>query len=491
MSSVRVDLETSLGAVKPLHGVNNGPVNYDGSIDVGHYYRELGVPYARLHDPNWPHPREVDIPQIFRDFDADPEDPASYDFSRTDRYIRKILDTGAQIVYRLGTSIEHWEPKYYTHPPADFDKWARICVNIIRHYTEGWADGLRDAVDYWEIWNEPDLANDNMWGGTFEQYLELYCTASKAIKSACPRAKVGGYAAAYPVGDNARVDQFLDYVRKHNLPLDFFSWHTYAQHPEHYVELARTVRAALDERGFTEVESHLNEWNYIAPHSGPIFSQGYEFERKRVFDQQKNEVGASFVAAALALLQDVPVEVANYYDGQPMTLYCGIFDYHGVPQKTYRAFRAFKMLLSCPERVATQVESADGNLYSLAAVDRSQGKAACLVSRFDGGIDKCTVEFSQVPSDKPTNCVVLLVDHDHDLEPVIETRIDPANPRIEIIMPRHSVALVRLFAQPGSGETRRLADRRFERSEKPCSRNLASQRAVERFRRALKHGDVH
>jgi xylan 1,4-beta-xylosidase len=451
MSSVEVDLGSSLGAVKALHGVNNGPVNYDGSIDVSHYYRELGVPYARLHDPNWPHPREVDIPQIFRDFDAYPDDPVSYDFSRTDRYIQKILDTGAKIVYRLGTSIEHWEPKYYVHPPADFQKWARVCVNVVKHYTEGWAGGMRDAVGHWEIWNEPDLANNNMWTGTFEEYLELYRVASSAIKSACPGVMVGGYAAAYPTGELARVDQFLDYVREHDLPLDFFSWHTYASRPEQYVEAARVVRAALDARGFAGVETHLNEWNYITPDCGPVFTAGFEYERKRVFDLQKSEVGASFVAAVLSLLQDEPVHVANYYDGQPMTLYCGIFDYHGVPQKTYRAFKAFKMLLDCGGRVATVNESADGKLYSLAAVDRKLGKAACLVSRFDGGLDKCTVEFSELPDRKPANAVVLMLDRDRDLEPIIETHIDPANPRVEFVMPRHSVALVRLFPQAGSG----------------------------------------
>ncbi len=288
---------------------------------------------------------------------------------------------GREDCLQAGHEYEHWEPKYYTHPPADFDKWARICVNTIRHYTEGWADGMRDTVDYWEIWNEPDLTNDNMWGGTFEQYLELYRAASSAIKSACPGVNVGGYAAAYPTGELAKVDQFLDYVREHGLPLDFFSWHTYASKPEQYVEAARVVREALDKRGFKGVESHLNEWNYIPPDTGPVFTPGYEYERKRVFDQQKNEVGASFVAASLMLMQDARVDVANYYDGQPMALYCGIFDYHGVPQKTYRAFRAFKMLLSCPERVATEVESADGKLYSLAAMDRSVGNAACLVSR--------------------------------------------------------------------------------------------------------------
>ena len=42
-------------------------------------------------------------------------------------------------------------------PPKDFRKWAQICEHIIRHYNEGWADGHKWDIRYWEIWNEADL----------------------------------------------------------------------------------------------------------------------------------------------------------------------------------------------------------------------------------------------------------------------------------------------------------------------------------------------
>ena len=117
---IRVNLGQITGRIKPLQGVNNGPVGYGTLVDVSHLYRDLAVPYVRLHDPNWPHPREVDIPQVFPDFTADPDDPASYDFGQTDDYLQKIVETGAKIIYRLGVSIEHTERKIYTDPPVDF-----------------------------------------------------------------------------------------------------------------------------------------------------------------------------------------------------------------------------------------------------------------------------------------------------------------------------------------------------------------------------------
>ena len=80
MSSTTVDFATPTGAVKPLHGLNNGPVGFGAVLDNSHRFRELGVPWARLHDTNWPHPREVDVPQktfyafkAFRELLAYPE----------------------------------------------------------------------------------------------------------------------------------------------------------------------------------------------------------------------------------------------------------------------------------------------------------------------------------------------------------------------------------------------------------------------------------
>src|SRR5699024_9291765 len=113
MVDVKVNVNQEIGKIKPLHGVNNGPIGYGSLVDVSHYYRRAAFPLVRLHDPNWPHPREIDIHTIFPDFSKDPNDPASYDFSKSDTYIKKILDTGAKILYRLGESIEHTEKKYY------------------------------------------------------------------------------------------------------------------------------------------------------------------------------------------------------------------------------------------------------------------------------------------------------------------------------------------------------------------------------------------
>ena len=197
MKNIKVDFSKNVKPMKPLHGVNNGPVRGAGmSTDNTAEFVELGVPYARLHDAQYPFGMGcfVDIHCIFRNFDADPTDPASYDFDMTDLYLQKIFEAGANVIYRLGESIEHLPKKYYVHPPKDYVKWAQICEGIIRHYTEGWANGFTYPIEYWEIWNEPDNPG-RMWTGTDEEYFELYYVASNHLKKRFPHLKIGGYSA--------------------------------------------------------------------------------------------------------------------------------------------------------------------------------------------------------------------------------------------------------------------------------------------------------
>jgi len=429
-----VDLKKRIGQIKSLHGVNNGPLTFGSAIDVSDNYRELQIPWVRIHDPNWPYPREVDIPQIFPNADADPADPASFDFRRTDTYIKSILDTGAKIVYRLGTSIEHTKIKYFTHPPKDFARWAQVCVGIINHYNHGWANGFHYNITHWEIWNEPDIG-ELMWSGTPEQYFELYATAVCAIKKFDPHIQVGGFAVANVKG--AMTTAFLDYCQKHRLPLDFFSWHCYAAKPEDVEQTARLVHSLLAQYGFSQTQSHLNEWNMY--HCAGQFTFANVQLRKAVFDAQKSEIGASFSTSVLIRLQDADVDVANYYDGQPTSVYCGLFDSYGIPQKTYRAFGTFRKLTNYPVRVnATSAAGVD----ALAAFDVRKKEAAILLSKFGGPWIDHTVVVKNLPANI-NHYELHLIDANHQSEAVQSGIIGPDG-KIIVRLMEYAVAFLRL-----------------------------------------------
>ena len=194
MSRISVNFNNIVGRIKPMHATNNGPASCAGS-KRGNFetFSAAGIPYVRNHDASlseaYGSQHVVDVHCIFPDFSRDVDDETAYDFALTDAYTKIIIDTGAKVFYRLGASIEHWPRKYGTRVPTDFLKWAKICEHIIMHYNEGWANGFNYGIEYWEIWNEPDLDDDESdnkknWGGTKLQFFDLYEITAKRSKQA-------------------------------------------------------------------------------------------------------------------------------------------------------------------------------------------------------------------------------------------------------------------------------------------------------------------
>ncbi len=375
--TLQLDVTRSIGAIRPLHGIDNGPVSFSSLIDCTPLYQTAGFPFIRLHDTNYPHPREVDVPQLFPDFDADVDDPRSYRFRRTDEYLRQCLDTGAKIIYRLGTSIEHTKVKDFAHPPDDFAKWARICLNIIHHYNEGWADGFHWNIEYWEIWNEPDnqfyqkdRSKDPLWCGTPEQYYDLYAVTSRMLKKAFPHLKIGGYGTSRLNETYQPFFQgFLDRVQRDQLPLDFFSWHRYATDPEDVYKEGLLAEAGLDRIGYTDTESICDEWNYWpAPQPEmprPLAEGTRGASLHSMFPFASGHAGTSFCVGTMARLHDTRCGIATHYDGVPTNYFCSIFDRYGYPEKQYYAFVMYRELYERQRRVP--VEGAGDGIYALAA----------------------------------------------------------------------------------------------------------------------------
>jgi hypothetical protein len=152
---MKVLFDQAVGAIKPMHATNNGPVVLLRDVENGtlhpfnnnlQAFKDAGIPYARTHDTTFYHrfglEHTVDVYYVFPDFDADPTDPNNYDFACTDQYVQGCYLANTEVFYRLGHRIEHEIKKYGTLPPKDFQKWAVICEHIIRHHTEGWANGF-------------------------------------------------------------------------------------------------------------------------------------------------------------------------------------------------------------------------------------------------------------------------------------------------------------------------------------------------------------
>ena len=378
-----IDKTDITGKIKPMHCINNAP-SFDDEV-LFETLTDAGIPYSRLHDTFVLHyDRLVDVPNVFPDFDADENDPASYDFAFTDVFLKNLVAAGVKPFYRLGVSIENYRSikPYRIYPPKDYNKWAKICEHIIMHYNEGWADGFRYNIEYWEIWNEPDNfpdARDNqMWTGDAEDYINLYITAAKHLKNRFPELKIGGYGSCgfYAVleenaSENANIssrtgyfidffERFTERVKSENAPLDFFSWHSYSG-VESNVKYAAYCRKKLDERGFDKTESILNEWNTGIMARGTI-----------------NDSAA--IASNMLALQNSSLDMLMYYDTKSDSAYCGLYNplYAQLPVEkskrvfgAYYVFTAFNELYKLKNQTALKLDGKD--VYAVAAYDGKTG----------------------------------------------------------------------------------------------------------------------
>lgn len=379
MNNIFVNFDRIVGKIKPFHGINNAPI-IGGNTALYHYLGDAGIPYSRLHDTGGAlgGGRFVDIENIFRDFDADVTNPDSYDFAFTDWLLEQITAQGTDIIFRLGATIEnaHRIKAYHIFPPKNCMKWAQICEGIIRHYNHGWANGYHYDIKYWEIWNEPDnepeIKDNPMWKGTKEQYFELYEVTSNYLKEKFPYIKIGGYASCgfYALTNDfvknahssPRTGYFIDFFHEfmqyisseeHRSPLDFFSWHSYADSSSNSL-WAKYVREQLDKYGFFNTESMLNEWNPGIQRRG-------------------TEEDACYILEMMLKLHKAPLDILTYYDGQVHGNYQGLFN----PVKldvfpAYYALHSYNELYTLKNEVLVNAENE--NIVVLAASDGKIGR---------------------------------------------------------------------------------------------------------------------
>lgn len=413
MNTVNFDLDKACGKIKIMHAVNNGPQMPAKTQTRSNFeaYQAAKIPYARYHDAGfWEAiggPHVVDITAVFPDFSKDADDPESYDFFYTDRYIESTIQAGAEPFYRLGEGIEHGEKKYHIMPPDDPEKWASICEHIISHYTQGWADGFFHKIEYWEIWNEPDCTDSSMWIGTQQQFFDLYEITATRIKSKFPHLKIGGPAISQSAfGDLTWAGEFMEYMSKRNVPMDFFSWHIYTSSTDETLKIAQDIRSMLDKNGYTATESILNEWNYLRD-----WTDNFVYSIEQIIGIK----GAAFEAAMMCTSQNAPVDMLMYYDAR-ICEFNGLFDFYtSRPIKGYYPIKMFSRLYELGSQVECECQEKD--IYALGAKN-DKGEAAFMIARYEDNDDITEAKSVTVniPGLKNTKLSCFVVDKDRNEE---------------------------------------------------------------------------
>lgn len=154
--------------------------------------------------------------------------------------------------------------------------------------------------------------------------MELYKVASTHLKKRFPNIKIGGYASCgfYSLFTDSFVEsahstdrldyfiecfhKFMSFVKENNLPLDFFSWHSYSD-VEKNVAYEKFVNEQLARYGYPETESILNEWNPGIQRRGTLADSAY-------------------ISEMMLKMQDTTCDMLMYYNGDVNGAYNGLFN---------------------------------------------------------------------------------------------------------------------------------------------------------------------
>jgi len=182
-----------------------------------------------------------------------------YYWKKLDESIESILRTGARPLLSLcmKPSILYPELNQDKPHPSNYAEWEDLIYAMVRHCNVE----KRYGVEYWEVFNEPDIGES---GGcplrfTPEDYCTYYERTVSAVRRADPSAKVGGPALAYY--KSPLLPALLEHCSRNGVPIDFVSWHYYTDDPQVIVQSIRDVKTLLARFPSLKCRTVIDEWN--------------------------------------------------------------------------------------------------------------------------------------------------------------------------------------------------------------------------------------
>ena len=210
------------------------------------------------------------------------ESGLTFDWTRLDATVDSILATGAKPVLVLS----YMPPTIakdgnVLNPPNDWGEWSTVVQKTIEHYS-GHAQKNISGI-YYEVWNEPDLAQFGSWKYYGEKnYLTLYHFASIGANNA---QGVNAFSLGGPATTGLYKEWITALVTSGNR-INFLSWHTYQADPKIYNTDQQNIISWLlpypndtliplliTEFGFTGDKSTLYSTHYAAAHAIAVIRQ--------------------------------------------------------------------------------------------------------------------------------------------------------------------------------------------------------------------------
>ena len=189
------------------------------------------------------HPRLIRLDHIYDAYHVVSKDSAGlhFDWSSLDASVKTILATGAKPLLALSyMPSEIAKDGTVTNPPNDWNDWAQVVQHTVEHYSG--RSGMNISGVYYEVWNEPDLAQFGGWSLSGEKnYLTLYQYAAAGANAA---KNVNAFSLGGPATSGLNTN-WITALAQSGSRLNFFSWHSYLSDPTQFATDERNVVKAL------------------------------------------------------------------------------------------------------------------------------------------------------------------------------------------------------------------------------------------------------
>lgn len=186
--------------------------------------------------------------------------------------------------HRGAFTHEEWWTIEQLSPPQDYSLWGDVVYFTLKFLRDDL--GVKKTGFY--VGHEPNW----LWFGSEESLFKYYEYAAKAAKKLGKDVLVGGLGAwdlmakkegcdyetltpavkelckkegnwTNPKGEPL-LKSFIEYIAKHNVPLDFINWHTFSHDPHQFMEDGKTARQWLKDKKLDQVKLFVSDWTYWA-----------------------------------------------------------------------------------------------------------------------------------------------------------------------------------------------------------------------------------
>ncbi len=293
---------------------------------------------------------------IYREYEIDGEKRPFYNFTYIDKIFDSFLERGLKPFVELGfmpsklasgeQTVFYW--KGNVTPPKDYEKWKDLIQAVVNHSISRY--GIDEVLKWpFEVWNEPNL--DVFWKDADQnEYFKLYKVTALAIKEINEGLQVGGPAICG--GADYWIEDFLEFCKKEDVPVDFVSRHLYSSkqaklktHELVYQDLTEpvdmlkelnSVREMINNSPFPNLPFHITEYNTSYTPLNPVHDTPLNAAYLARIISEAGDIVDSFSYWTFSdVFEEQDVPRAQFHGG------FGLVALNNIPKPTFHMFSFF------------------------------------------------------------------------------------------------------------------------------------------------------